>query len=337
MNFRDIAKQTGVSIATISRVYNGKSGVGKNTRLIIEKALADNYHKEKNKTTKKPKTGQMLTFFIYEGKNHVIERNEDFFTGTLMGAERSLNELGYLLNIVRVNENNIFKILDKIVVDGQSMGILLFATELSNKQCCLLEKYKIPIVTLDNCMEYYSLNSVCSDNEFGTFKALEYLKKLGHTEIGLLAPYSPMGGLGKREKGFYESMNMLGMKVNEKYVVKLDHVFDVGKVQMDRWLAKGPKLPTAFYGVNDQIAAAAMKSLKEHGISIPKDISIVGFDDANIGDFVNPRITTMRVDCLKMGEIAVNRLMQMIEGDSSVLHIELETPLVIKDSTMKKE
>lgn len=337
MNFRDIAKQSGVSVATVSRVYNGKSGVGKSTRLKIEKMLRDNHYNAgtiKKRTNTRQKSIKMLTFAVYESEHHVLERNEEFFSKILIGAEKKANELGFLLNIVHVAYGGLSNL---IINSKDTSGLIILATEISSEQSRILEESNIPVVVVDNGMEYSSVNSVSADNSYGTYKAVSYLKNLGHQEIGLLAPYSPMGGLPKREKSFYEVMNMLGLKINPKHVVRLDHVSDVGVVQMDKYLSANDDLPTAFYAVNDAIAAEALLSLKKHGYKIPEDISIVGFDDANVGDFAEPKITSMKIDCNKIGEIAVNRIIEILEGDKSILHISIETPLVIKGSTMKKE
>jgi DNA-binding LacI/PurR family transcriptional regulator len=252
-----------------------------------------------------------------------------------MGAERLANEFGYLLNIVHISEEELQNYLSEVKEKRTVSGIVLFASELPDDLCSALEKSGIPLVVVDNAMKFYSVNSVCPDNESGTYQAVSYLAGLGHKKIGLLAPFSPMGGLPKREKSFYETMELLNLPVDPGHVAKIDHVFDVGIAQMDQYLATAPDLPTAFYAVNDVIAAAAMQSLKKHGYRIPDDISIVGFDDANVGNFSVPRITTMKVNRSMLGELAVDRLDKIINGDKTVLHITMETPLIVKESTKR--
>ena len=131
-------------------------------------------------------------------------------------------------------------------------------------------------------------------------------------------------------------MDLLRLNVDPMHIVKLDHIFDTGVTRMDKYLSFNNDLPTAFFAVNDTIAAEAILSLKQHGYRIPEDISIIGFDDANIGNFSEPRITSMKIDCMKLCELALKRIIEIQKGDKSILHTYIDTPLIIKESTAKR-
>lgn len=341
MNYRDIAKEIGVSIATVSRVYNGQKGVGEETRRKIEEVLKknnyiiDRYNDNYEIGNDENNNHKMITAVLYETGNHVVERNEDYFAGILMGAERKAKKIGYMLSFVHVKSENLEKFITEAKELKFTKGILLFATELSRDKLDIIEKCEIPIVAIDNEMKGISCNCICPDNIYGANTAIKYLKKLGHEKIGLLASLYPMGGLPAREKGYYEVMKELGLPVKDEYIIRLDHVLESGIVQMDKHLEKNTELPTAFFAVNDSIGVSATISLKNHGYNIPKDISIIGFDDANVGNSSQPRLSSMRIDCGIIGEMAINRLDQLIGGDKSVIRSYLETPLLVKESTIE--
>lgn len=342
MNFRDIADEVGVSIATVSRVYNGQKGVGEKTRKKIEEVLKrNNYLVDRDKRSRamvraEGKAPAMISVVLYEAGNHVVERNEDYFAGILMGAERRAKELGYMLSFVHIKTEDFEDYISSSKNWDLCKGILLFATELTRDKFDIIEKSDVPIVAIDNEMKGVSCNSVCPDNVYGTYKALEHLKELGHERIGLLAPLCPMGGLPAREKGYYEAMKELGLSVNEKYIIPMDHILESCIKQMDEYLDSHTDLPTAFFAVNDAIGVGATISLKKHGYNVPGDVSIMGFDDANIGNSSQPRLSTMKIDGGSIGRIAINRLDHIINGDESVIRIFLETPLLEKDSTIRR-
>lgn len=341
MKFRDIAEELGVSIATVSRVYNGQKGVGEKTRKKIEKVLEANDYCIDAGTRNRALNGiekknfALITFILYEGGNHNIERNEDCFARILMGAERRAKELGYVLSIVHIKSEDFEEFITSSREIKISKGALLFASEINTEKFNSLKKCNIPIVMIDNEVGFYSYNTVAADGRQGTYTALEYLKFLGHKKIGLLGSLCPMGGLSLREESYYEAMYRMGFRINENHIVKLDHVLDAGIKQMDRYLTNNKDLPTAYFAVNDAIGIAAMISLKKHGYNIPEDISIIGFDDSNIGNSSKPRLTTMRIDFTRIGEISINRLDDVIRGDNSVLHVYMETPLLVKESTAR--
>ena len=338
MNFREIAKKLGVSIATVSRVYNKKSGVGRDIREKIENELKENgYSMERTGDDLGEDELSLISFVVYEGKNHNVERSADYFAGILLGAEKTAKKLGYLLSVVRVKAENFESFMTDSREIKLSKGILLFATELTPDEFDILDKCPVPIMVVDNEMRLKSYNSICVDNYYGTYKALEYLKSLGHRKIGFFAPLCPIGGMPLREKYFYEIMSELGLEIEERFITRVDHVLSDGVRQVNEYLDNAKELPTAFFAANDSIGVSAVMALKQHGYSVPEDVSVIGFDDVNIGNASDPRLTTMQIDLNAIGRIGVCRLSELIEGDKSVQHIYIETTLVVKGSTMPVE
>lgn len=336
MNFRDIAGKLGVSIATVSRVYNRKSGVNKEIRERIEAELVESGYRreEKADALSAEENGlAMIIFVVYEGENYNVERSADYFAGILLGAEKAAKELGYILSVVRVKADNFESFMADSREVNLSKGVLLFGSELTSDKFGVLDKCPVPVMVIDNEMKRKSYNSVCVDNYDGTYKALEYLKELGHRKIGFFAPRCPIGGMPLREKYFYEIMPQLGLETDRRFIAKADHVLLEGVRQLNEYLDNAKELPTAFFAANDSIGVSAIMALKQHGYSVPEDVSIIGFDDVNIGNASDPQLTTMRIDLAAIGKISIKRLSELIDGDENVQHIYIETSLVIKEST----
>jgi DNA-binding LacI/PurR family transcriptional regulator len=340
MNFREIAKKLGVSIATVSRVYNQKPGVGQDIRERIEDELKENGYcldRSRDLDNVEEKDLALMLFVVYEGKNYNVERSADYFAGILLGAEKRAKELGYLLSIVHVNEENFEGFMTASREVRLSRGVFLFATDLTPDKFDILDGCPVPVMVVDNEMKLRSYNTICADNYFGTYKALEYLKQLGHRKIGFFAPMCPIGGMPLREKYFYEVMRELALKIDERFIVRADHVLVEGVRQINAYLDQAKELPTAFFASNDSIGVSAIMALKQHGYSVPEDVSIIGFDDVEIGNASDPRLTTIRIDLADIGRIGVNRLAELINGDKNIQHIYLETSLVVKESTRTVE
>ncbi|HEY5583191.1 MAG TPA: substrate-binding domain-containing protein [Ruminiclostridium sp.] len=129
-----------------------------------------------------------------------------------------------------------------------------------------------------------------------------------------------------------------GFKIDQEYQIELEYTMEGSYRDMKKHLEqKDIVLPTAFFADNDIIAFGAMRALKEKGIKIPQDISIIGFDDMPFCEITSPRLTTVRVFKQEMGSIAVKRLVDIIEKkDSTIQKIEISTELIIRDSVLKK-
>lgn len=339
MNFKELAKQAGVSVASVSRVYNGQSGIGEEKRKKIEALLEQNGYPVKEREAAPKKHGKsakikLITFIIYVAQNSIIERSEDYFAGILLGAEKAAKELGYVLSIVRVNEQELEEFLSGSDRLKMSQGMILLATEVSGRAAQIVRSCPVPYVVIDNMLGCSLGNSVATDNRQGVYAAIRHLKMLGHSKVGFLAPLCPIGSLPAREQAYYEAMAEMELPVSEEFIVRMDHVLEPGIKTMGAYLEKGPQLPTAFFAANDTIGVAAMIALKQRGILVPEEVSIIGFDDANIGNSSEPRLTTMQVDCKSLGERSVKRLQELLEGDPSVMHMYLETVLLEKESTV---
>ena len=220
------------------------------------------------------------------------------------------------------------------------LGVIFLASELSDEQMPFLLQFSRPIVTLDMpiTLEHYPLNGINTDNSGGVFSAIQQLYALGHCSIGFLRGETEIGGLYARYLAYRSVMASLGLPIREEYILRIDPQYEVAIQQMRRYLERRPPLPTAFMAANDIIAAGCVRAFQQSGYQIPQDVSIIGFDDGAMSTFISPPLTTMHINRIRTGELAVERLLALHNVPQDVVvKSAISVSLVVRESTQAVE
>jgi DNA-binding LacI/PurR family transcriptional regulator len=156
---------------------------------------------------------------------------------------------------------------------------------------------------------------------------------LKHERIGLiLGPYTKVRRAKRRLEGYQAALSDNGLRFDPRLVIEKHPTLQEGKEAMQKLLSMRHP-PTAVFAASDMLAVGALAAAREKGVRVPEDLSIAGFDDIDFAAYCNPPLTTVRVPAAQMGEMAVEMLLEMIEGDSMhVRQITLDTELVIRES-----
>ncbi len=316
MTIKEIARQAGVAMSTVSLVLNNKPGVRKETRERIAGYLVANGYQIRAVEPVQNQGGE-IRFLRLIASNHINERNHEFFTGLLNGAERSARQQGYDFSFSNVLASELPEVMQELAVRENLVGVLVLASELKEENLPPLLHYERPLVLLDCPVEHGPMNCINTDNISGAFAAVEELYRQGHRKIGFLRGEVEIGGMHERYEGYGKAMRLLGLEVNPAHVIRIDTIVDVAAQQMLSELKQLTDVPTAFFACNDLIAAGAMRALAQVGYRVPEDISIIGFDDVQICSFVSPPLSTMRIDRFRMGELGVERLLALHRGRES--------------------
>lgn len=333
MTIREIAREAGVAPSTVSLVLNGKPGVRRETRAKVALLLTANGYAIRQNGASPIAQGE-IKFVRYQSREHESERTEDFFAALLNGAEYRARRAGFTLSITNVESAHFPQFLDGLRQPQSAAGIVLLASELEAEMAVLLTESVVPLVCLENRFTHLPLNNIAIDNEAGAYEACCYLYDLGHRRIGFLRGAVDIGGVAKRYMGYRQAMDGLDLPVPAGSVVDIDLLFNKATEQMLAHLKRhAGDLPTAFLAGNDIIAAGCERALIQFGLRVPEDISIVGFDDGAMSTIVTPALTTMRVDRMRMGELAVERLLTMLQGDRSIVKANLGVTLVERASS----
>src|SRR5699024_8151829 len=166
-----------------------------------------------------------------------------------------------------------------------------------------------------------------------TCSATEYLIQHGHREIGYLKSEITIKNFFYRQEGYQRALKTHGLEIPENGIISLPPTMDGARTAMNRMLENGLKLPTALVADNDIIALGAMKAMQDHGLKVPEDVSLIGFDDLPFCSITTPGLTTIRVFKQEMGRTAVRRLLELVRyGDQYVTKSQTCTAFVERGS-----
>jgi len=327
VSIRKISQITGFSPATVSNALNRKKGVNAATSEKIFKA-AETLGYQQEKTITKIK-------FVTYRKNGLIIDDSQIFPAMIEGVERQAKELGYETTFSHLNyEDESFELrLREFLEDTNCLSILL-GTEMMEEDYVPFYDYKGYLIVLDGWSDGMVFDGVLINNTDAVCQAMEYLVGKGHTKIGYLRGDYRIKAFRYREFGYHRVIGKYRLKVEPEFQITLGTKLESAYQDMKGYLERTGNLPTAFFADNDVIAIGAMRAMKEKGIRIPEDISIVGFDDIGFGSVSTPGLTTIRVFKQEMGEVAVRRALDHIKysGKNVKMKIQVCTQFVERDS-----
>lgn len=218
--------------------------------------------------------------------------------------------------------------------DMGAIGFLVVGV-LSEAYVSMLYHTGMPVVTVD--IPYYDapVSCVCSANHAGGYAAASYLIKRGHKEIGFIGPVYAARSVYERWSGFRQALEEAGYPQDSQYSITGQpgrfELFDTPEALAPQY-DKLKKLPTAWFCAGDRIAIAMMNLLTIHNYNVPRDISIIGFDDLSVSQMILPRLTTLHVRRKHMGQLAVQHLLRCVESHQTLMYIALPCKLVERDS-----
>ncbi|ALC87493.1 hypothetical protein AM499_18010 [Bacillus sp. FJAT-22090] len=327
LTIKDIAREAGVSITTVSRVLNNKEeGMSKETR---EKVLAvmqeANFQPNKLARGLVTKRSSMLGLIVPNISN-------PFFPELCRGAEDEANKRNYSLIICNSDdqlqkEENYLRLLKEQQVDG----ILLSSkNRLSQTSKVLLQSGKVPYVLFDRGEEANKQSGVFLDNERGGYLAGKHLTDLGHTQIACMTGPPEILNSQQRLSGFQRALMEASIEIPPSLILvggfQMDKAYQVAKEFLNN------NTVTAIFAANDLMACGIYQAAHEIGIQIPEQLSIVGFDDISLVSALIPKLTTVRQDTYGMGRKAIELLINEIEKKESEA-IVFEPTLIVREST----
>lgn len=190
---------------------------------------------------------------------------------------------------------------------------------------------------IDAYFDATRMDFVDMDNFDSVSQVIDLLVKNGHTDIGIVTSHVPTTNFALRESSFYKLLERKGLKYSERSTISVDSTFQGAYEGFSRYLDTKPLLPDALFCVNDIICLGVMKSLKEHGISVPGDISIVGFDDLPSSELTDPPLTTIRVSKKDIGAMALTLLKDRIgKAQAPSIKVQISGEIVVRKSVLNR-
>ena len=322
----DIAREAGVSIATVSRVFNDSSSVTQKTR---EKVLAIandlGYHPRALAQSLARKKTRIITVIVPVISNY-------FFMEVLAGMQDKIAEYDYDLQIFNVKiADNLLSQADHIMKRGWGEGYIVISVHLEDSEWQLLHKYNVPVVLID---EYYSgFDTISVDSIQGAYTATSHLIEQGYRSLGMICAKLDSKPIVDRVLGYRRAMEDAGIMVDPAMIVTGVDMERDGFTESNGYEAMSQLLsldtpPDACFCASDIQALGAIKAMRDHNLRIP----IISFDDLEFSEYVG--LSTMRQPMYEMGALAIEKMVERIENkESDITHTVFSPDLILRASS----
>jgi LacI family transcriptional regulator len=326
---RDIAELAGVSIATVSRVLNGRPDVSSETREAVLEVVRKHGF-AMNRSARALSGGRTGLVGVALPIVH-----SEYFAHILSGAAEALYEQD--MRIVLCPTQHVHarevSLLEHLMHGTTDAAILLLPTE-SSDELKALQTRGFPFVVIDPRHPLdEGIPSVSAAHSFGAIAATQHLLSLGHRRIGVITGPRRWTANEERLNGYHAALASVGMGPDPTLVRETNFEIESGFVAA-RELLDLAEPPSAIFAFNDNVAVGALRAARERGLRVPENLSVVGFDDSEQAAIVTPPLTTVRQPLAEMGRMAVSLLSRLLDNQRvEALRVELATKLVVREST----
>lgn len=328
MNLKEIATQAQVSSATVSMVLHGRSGVKKETRTKIEQLLRENGY-----TIGTQGEGKRIRFLKYSNRSYLVDDNPGFVSALIDAIERECRRVGHDLMITAFRPKSMAEVFGSLERDPPD-GIILLGTEWTPDDCRYLQGLRAPLVVVDNNLTGLPYHCVTGNQTESMYAIVSHLYELGHRRIGYVMNTSPSCNCRESMAGFEAAMHAFSLTPHPDDIFLVQPTFLGAYASMKEHLAQGREVPTALVTNNDNLALGVMKAIKEGGLRIPEDVSVVGTDNISAAAMADPPLTTMDPGCKQLGIWAVRLLRDLMDyPDSPITKIRVTSRMVERAST----
>lgn len=322
---KDVARLAGVSASTVSRTLSGNIHVDEQTQQKVWAAIKELNYKP-NILAKSLKEGRTNTVALI-----IPNIRNPIFPAVTRGAEDIARKNGFTLILCNTDEDLAIEkdYIDKLTnrwVDG-----FIFATARDDSNHIMeLKAQGIPVVFMIRSIGN-DPDAVTVDNRSGAYKAVDYLISRGCTRIAFINGPLDIDLYRQRLDGYKNALKKHGIPIDDGLIVNDVNDQDNGYHAMLNLLDKGIKMDAVF-AASDPKAVNAIKAIKSRGLSVPGDISVIGFDNLDIADIVEPSLTTIAQPAYDIGAIAMDTLIKLISGHKNTGPTVLDTHLVVRQS-----
>ena len=328
ITIRDVAQRAGVSYQTVSRVINGSERVSPETKARVETAIAELGYRP-----------NAIARSMSNGNSHTLtclspNLTDYTFASLIEGAEKEARQAGYFFISASAPDIATFSLLvDELIASRRTEGIMVINPFIDDRFSLI--PANVPTVLLGTRPRMDHLNTVALDEEAAGRDATQHLIDLGHRSIALITGPLCEDCSQDRRIGYEAALRQSGINADPAKVLEGDWSATSGYQAVQQFLKKNIHF-TALFAQNDRMAVGAIRALREAGLSVPQDISIIGFDDMPLASYFDPALTTMRQDTFAMGHEAARLLIKALEQpESPETHICVPAELVIRSSTAR--
>jgi DNA-binding LacI/PurR family transcriptional regulator len=318
-----IAKESGLSTATVSKVLNGKPDVSPRTRKRVQEVLLSSGYRKRGGSDAPPLIDVVFNDFDSPWAIEIVR-----------GAAAAAQAQGLTVAFTALSEGDERRVWFNHIMSRGTRGIILLLSQLSERQIGELTVRGLPFVVIDPTAEPGpEVSSVGATNWSGGLAATKYLVDLGHRRIGIITGPPELLCSRARLDGYRAALERGGLSVNDQFVRPGDFRVKAGYTQA-KVLFNLSERPTAIFAGNDLSALGVLRAAREVGLRVPQDLSVVGFDDIPLAAWSTPPLTTVRQPLTEMAAVAVRTLLEGAGGgEPGRRRVELATDLIVREST----
>lgn len=324
ITIKDIANEANVSIGTVSNVINGTGRVSEATKEKIRGIISKyNYSPNAAARSLRDKNTQLIALVVpYLTKGQV--RENPFYWQLISGVENGARDHKFHVIFTGIKDDPGFSFLSERNIDG----LIVVGAREDSLIVDKVSRLKIPAVFIDSYLSNPDLYQIYLNDKMGGYLGTKYLIDLGHRNIILLSGDIEKGNVNYyRYLGYLEALEEAGIEYNEDLIISNPATM-VGGYHSAQVVFE--KRATAVFTLSDVSAMGLIKGLNELGLSVPNDISVVGFDDFYFSEFLTPSLTTIRQDIFSKGQMAVNMLLDQIENKGNLKEKKVMLPVELK-------
>ncbi|MFK7801568.1 MAG: LacI family DNA-binding transcriptional regulator [Anaerolineae bacterium] len=326
----DVARAAGVSKQTVSRAINNKGEISTRTRERIL-ALVKEMEYRPNRMAQAMNTSRSHMIGLV-----VPDITNPFFPEVVRAVQDAAMANGYTALICNTDESKEIDVLYELITHGID-GLITFTHQASDSAVVEFADRFGPLLIInrefDDSFDHPNIASLLVDNITGACLAVNHLVELGHRKIGMITPSIFADRETRRERGYLKALEQNGIEVDPELIISHDATLAGGYEAANVLLANRPDM-TAIFGYNDLMALGAIRACRDLNLSVPQDISVIGFDDIQLSSMVTPALSSIRVDKYQMGRLAFDRVYSLIQDPTGNRDlIEMQATLVNREST----
>jgi len=330
LTLEEIARLSGVSRSTVSRVINQQPNVSQDVRQRVQAVIQDTgYQPNLAAQTLVSKRSWMIGLVLPRSVSSFF--TDPYFPRLLQGIAQGCNQHDYTLGLFLVGtKEDEEKILPRVSRKGMLDGVLIQSGQIGDQLIDRLVNLDLPVVVVGSPLHADEISFIDVDNVSGAYNAVSHLIRLGYQRIATITGLTGGSATADRLEGYQNALIERGRNLDQSLIAEGDYTEAGGYFAMQQLL---PAKPDAIFAASDLMAIGAMRAVNEAGLKIPKDVAFVGFDDVSVATYANPQLTTIRQPIARFGINAVEILIDLIEnGIKPARRIIMDTDLIIRES-----
>jgi DNA-binding LacI/PurR family transcriptional regulator len=328
MNIKEVARLAKVSTATVSRTINGSDKVTAETAERVRRAI-ETLKFYPNTNARALGSGRSNLYGLI-----ISDITNPFFPELVKSFEDIAVQFGQEVLVANTNyDAHRMEVCVSRMLQRKVDGVAVMTSEMDEHLIEEMNSRSIPLIFLDTGLPQRGISNISVDYAAGVDAAVEHLSALGHTSIGFISGPMNLTSARVRRNAFTESMKRKGLRLNEEMIEEANHRMEGGHDAMTRLLSKKSR-PTAVLASNDMTAIGAIGAITDSGLKVPRDISVIGFDDIQLSAYTQPALTTVRLSRQEIAKIAF-RALYSYKTDPAAKGAEymVQPELVVRKST----